>query len=67
MTPEEVKYQRVVNRLERRDRKIAGLERKIVALESALAKSHLDFPDVARNLVKDALNQTKLVVPRSWR
>ena len=59
-----VVVQRLVRRLERRDRRIAGLERKIRRLESALSWRTIDLESLSRNVrreVQDALCNVRMI------
>lgn len=59
-----VAHQRLVRRLERRDRKIAGLERKIKRLEEALTWRTIDLESLSRNIrreVQDALCNVRMI------
>lgn len=59
-----VAHQRLVRRLERRDKRIAGLERKIRKLEEALSWRTLDLESLSRNVrreVQDALCNVRMI------
>lgn len=59
-----VAIQRLVRRLERRDRRIAGLERKIRQLEEALSWRTIDLESLSRNVrreVQDALCNVRMI------
>jgi hypothetical protein len=59
-----VVVQRLVRRLDQRDRKIAGLERKIARLEQALAWRTLDLESLSNNVrreVQDALCNVRMI------
>jgi hypothetical protein len=59
-----VAHQRIVRRLARRDKRIAGLERKIQQLENALAWRTLDLESLSRNVrreVQDALCNVRMI------
>ena len=59
-----VAHQRLIRRLEQRDRKIAGLERKIKRLEKALAWRTIDLESLSRNVrreVQDALCNVRMI------
>ena len=59
-----VDYQRLVRRLEQRDRKIAGLGRKIERLEEALTWRTIDLESLSRNVrreVQDALCNVRMI------
>lgn len=59
-----VDQRRLVRRVERRDRRIAGLERKIKRLEEALAWRTLDLESLSRNVrreVQDALCNVRMI------
>lgn len=59
-----VAVQRLVRRLERRDRRIAGLERKIRRLEEALSWRTIDLESLSRNVrheVQDALCNVRMI------
>jgi hypothetical protein len=59
-----VAHQRLVRRLEQRDRKIAGLERKIKRLEEALTWRTIDLESLSRNIrreVQDALCNVRMI------
>jgi hypothetical protein len=59
-----VSHQRLVRRLERRDKRIAGLERKIKQLENALAWRSIDLESLSRNVrreVVDALCNVRMI------
>ncbi len=59
-----VAHQRLVRRLEQRDRKIAGLERKIKRLEEALTWRTIDIESLSRNVrreVQDALCNVRMI------
>ena len=60
----EVVQRRLVRRLERRDRRIAGLERKIRRLEEALSWRTIDLESLSRNVrreVQDALCNVRMI------
>ena len=60
----DVAHQRLVRRLEQRDRKIAGLERKIKRLEEALTWRTIDLESLSRNVrreVQDALCNVRMI------
>jgi hypothetical protein len=55
---------RLTRRIQRRDKRIAGLERKIQQLESALATRTLDLGSLSRNIrreVQDALCNVRFI------
>ena len=59
-----VAYQRLVRRIEQRDRKIAGLQRKIKRLEEALTWRTIDLESLSRNIrreVQDALCNVRMI------
>ena len=59
-----VAHQRLVRRLERRDKRIAGLERKIQKLEEALSWRSMDLESLSRNVrreVQDALCNVRMI------
>lgn len=59
-----VAHQRLVRRLERRDKRIAGLERKIQTLEEALSWRSIDLESLSRNVrreVQDALCNVRMI------
>lgn len=59
-----VAHQRLVRRLERRDKRIAGLERKIQKLEEALSWRSIDLESLSRNVrreVQDALCNVRMI------
>lgn len=59
-----VAVQRLVRRLERRDRRIAGLERKIRRLEEALSWRTIDLESLSRNVrleVQHALCNVRMI------
>lgn len=59
-----VAHQRLIRRLERRDKRIAGLERKIQQLENALAWRTIDLESLSRNVrreVQDALCNVRMI------
>ena len=59
-----VAHQRLVRRLEQRDKKIAGLEHKIQKLETALAWRTMDLESLSRNVrreVQDALCNVRMI------
>ena len=59
-----VAVQRLVRRLERRDRRIAGLERKIRRLEEALSWRTIDLESLSRNIrleVQHALCNVRMI------
>ena len=59
-----VGQQRLVRRLEQRDRRIAGLERKIQRLEKALAWRTIDLESLSKNIrreVQDALCNVRMI------
>ena len=59
-----VAVQRLVRRLERRDHRIAGLERKIRRLEEALSWRTIDLESLSRNVrreVQDALCNVRMI------
>ena len=59
-----VAHQRLVRRLDQRDRKIAGLERKVARLEKALAWRTLDLESLSNNVrreVQDALCNVRMI------
>lgn len=61
---ESVVHQRLIRRIERRDKRIAGLERKIQKLENALAWRTLDLESLSRNVrreVQDALCNVRMI------
>lgn len=61
---DEIKHKRLQKRLERRDKRIMGLERKIKLLESALAVRTLDLASLTKNIrreVTDALCNVRMV------
>lgn len=61
---DEIKHKRLQKRLERRDKRIMGLERKIQLLESALAVRTLDLESLSKNIrreVTDALCNVRMV------
>lgn len=61
---DEVRYQRLLRRLEQRDRKIAGLEKKLKRVENALAWRTLDLESLSRNVrreVQDALCNVRMI------
>jgi len=53
MKPENITQQRLFRRIERRDKRIAGLERKIKQLESALSYRTMDLESLSRNIQKE--------------
>ena len=60
----DVVIQRLIRRVERRDRKIAGLERKIRRLEEALSWRTIDLESLSRNVrreVQDALCNVRMI------
>lgn len=64
MTQQEKQYERLLRRLEKRDRKIAGLERKIQRLEEALTWRTIDLESLSRNVrreVQDALCNVRMI------
>jgi len=59
-----VAHQRLVRRLERRDKRISGLERKIKKLEEALSWRSMDLESLSRNVrreVQDALCNVRMI------
>lgn len=59
-----VAHQRLVRRLDRRDKRIAGLERKIQQLENALAWRTMDLESLSQNVrreVQDALCNVRMI------
>ena len=59
-----VAMRRLVRRVERRDRRIAGLERKIQRLEEALTWRTIDLESLSRNVrreVQDALCNVRMI------
>lgn len=59
-----VVQKRLVRRLDRRDKRIAGLERKIQQLENALAWRTMDLESLSRNVrreVQDALCNVRMI------
>jgi multidrug resistance efflux pump len=49
-TPNEIRLERANRRIQRRDRKIAGLQREIKRLENALAWRTIDLESLSRNI-----------------
>jgi multidrug resistance efflux pump len=63
-TPTEITLERANRRIQRRDRKIAGLQRKIQRLENALAWRTIDLESLSRNVrreVQDALCNVRMI------
>lgn len=61
---ETIIHGRLLRRIERRDKRIAGLERKVQQLESALATRTLDLGSLSRNIrreVQDALCNVRMI------
>lgn len=60
----EVARQRLIRKIEKKDRHIVGLERKIQRLEEALALRTLDLESLSRNVrreVQDALCNVRMI------
>jgi multidrug resistance efflux pump len=63
-TPNEIRLERANRRIQRRDRKIAGLQREIKRLENALAWRSMDLESLSRNVrreVQDALCNVRMI------
>jgi hypothetical protein len=63
-----IREQRLIRRIENRDKKIAGLKRKVQQLESALAYRTMDLESLSRNIrreVEDALCNVRMVPVRN--
>lgn len=61
---EEITHQRLIRRIEKRDKRIEGLERKVKKLEEALAWRTLDLESLTDNLhqtVQDALCNVRMI------
>jgi multidrug resistance efflux pump len=68
-TPNEIRLERANRRIQRRDRKIAGLQREIKRLEQALAWRTIDLESVTRNVhdaVQRALCNVRMIPIHGW-
>jgi multidrug resistance efflux pump len=68
-TPNEIRLERANRRIQRRDRKIAGLQREIKRLEQALAWRTIDLESVTRNVhdaVQRALCNVRMIPIDGW-